>query len=70
MYKIKTFIQGKNLYETGLEKQFNLWSKVNPEVVVLDLQYQVDNGTQYLCVGYDDCGFMNDFTNGETSVEE
>ena len=59
MYKIKIFSQESYStllsHWTSLEKKFNMWSKNNPEVIVLDLKYQVHNGSQYLCVGYDDC---------------
>ena len=58
MYKIKMFSQES--YRESLEKQFNRWSEANPEVVVLDLKYQINNGTHYLCVGYDDCNFKDE----------
>ena len=59
MYKIKIFSQDNylaKLSKHGLESQFNEWVEKNPEVVVLDLQYQVETGIQYLCVGYENIG--------------
>ena len=53
MYKIKTFRQ--DVFSMSLDAQFNEWSKENPEIVILDLKYQVTNSGQYICVGYDDC---------------
>ena len=63
MYKVKIFSQEKNsplIGERRLEKKFNDWAKKNPDIVVLDLQYQVGHGVQYLCVGYDDYSFKDE----------
>lgn len=63
MYKIKIFSQYNHLTRLGernLETRFNKWVEKNPEVVIMDLQYQVETGIQYLCVGYYDCGSEND----------
>lgn len=62
MYKIKVFEQGLHwavLDQDNLEKQVEKWSKEHPNAVVLETHYQVHNGTQYICIAYDDMEYLS-----------